>query len=300
VADPKITYESLQSDSDFLSAAYYAMRDLGYNDVDPANPKDILDTFIENKRYFDTNLIYTIAEGNDIIDLPDDSKKMFAYALDKINKMPDFYEEGGTGWASALGDYLGAAVTDPTNIASALAGFFTAGAGSAAIQAGKEAAKQTVANALKGRLRSAISKPMLKSYAAESAVAGTGAAVQEFGLGTGPGIQGVNVDLGLQDDIDYAEGAKRIFLEGTLSPIAGASANLFLGSVKDAVISPALRSSVGKSIADSTAISQTANYLKNNFLPLASLEEVPVRLMERTTSESRPVMELVEKLVQHI
>jgi len=300
VADPKITYDSLQEDDLFLSAAYHSMRDLGYNDVDPANPKDILDTFIENKRYFDTNLIYTIAEGNDIVDLPDDSKKMFAYALDRINKMPDFYEEGGTGWASALGDYLGAAVTDPTNIASALAGFFTAGAGSAAIQAGKEAAKQTVANALKGRLMSAVSKPMLKSYAAEGVVAGAGAAVQEFGLGTGPGIQGVNVDLGLQDDVDYAEGVKRIFLEGTLSPIAGASANLFLGSVKDAVISPALRSSVGKSIADSTAISQTANYLKNNFLPLASLEEVPVRLMERTTSESRPVMELMEKLTTRI
>ena len=300
MADPKITYDSLQEDDLFLSAAYHSMRDLGYNDVDPANPKDILDTFIENKRYFDTNLIYTIAEGNDIVDLPDDSKKMFAYALDRINKMPDFYEEGGTGWASALGDYLGAAVTDPTNIASALAGFFTAGAGSAAIQAGKEAAKQTVANALKGRLMSAVSKPMLKSYAAEGVVAGAGAAVQEFGLGTGPGIQGVNVDLGLQDDVDYAEGVKRIFLEGTLSPIAGASANLFLGSVKDAVISPALRSSVGKSIADSTAISQTANYLKNNFLPLASLEEVPVRLMERTTSESRPVMELMEKLTTRI
>ena len=129
MAEPEVTYESLQKDNLFLDAAYHAMRDLGYNDVDPADPKDIVDTFLENKRYFDTNLISTVTQGNNIIDLPDDSKQLYKYALDKINKMPDFDD----GFINAMGDYLGAAVTDPTNIASALAGFFTAGAGSAGI-----------------------------------------------------------------------------------------------------------------------------------------------------------------------
>lgn len=291
MADPKITYNSLQEDDLFLSAAYHSMRDLGYN-VDPANPKDIVDTFLENKRYFDTNLLSTISQGNNIVDLPDDSKKMFAYALDKIDKMPDFDD----GFVKAMGDYLGAAITDPTNVASALAAVFTAGAGSVAIQTGKEAAKQTVKNALSSRFRALISPRMLAAYAAEGSVAATGAAVQEFGLGTGPGIQGVNIALGLQDDIDYAQGAKRILLEGTLSPALGASSSFVLGSVKDAVISPALKSSFAKSISDNAAISQTANYLKNNLMPLASLDEISVRLMERATSEPRSVMALVEKL----
>ena len=73
MTEPEITYESLQKDNLFLDAAYHAMRDLGYNDVDPADPKDIVDTFLENKRYFDTNLISTVTQGNNIIDLPDDS-----------------------------------------------------------------------------------------------------------------------------------------------------------------------------------------------------------------------------------
>ena len=269
------------------------MRDLGYNDVDPADPKDIVDTFLENKRYFDTNLISTVTQGNNIIDLPDDSKQLYKYALDKINKMPDFDD----GFINAMGDYLGAAVTDPTNVASALAGFFTLGAGSVAIQAGKEAAKQTVKNALIGRIKSAMAPRKLISYAAEGSVAAGGAAIQEFGIaGVTPGIQGVNIDLGLQDEIDVGKGAQRVLLEGVLSPIVGRTSEVILRSVKDNVLSPALKSSTAKAIADHTGASQIAHYLKNNLMPLASLDETSVRLMERATNEARPVMTLVEKL----
>ena len=293
MTEPEITYESLQKDNLFLDAAYHAMRDLGYNDVDPADPKDIVDTFLENKRYFDTNLISTVTQGNNIIDLPDDSKQLYKYALDKINKMPDFDD----GFVNAMGDYLGAAVTDPTNVASALAGFFTLGAGSAAIQAGKEAAKQTVKNALIGRIKSAMAPRKLISYAAEGSVAAGGAAIQEFGIaGVTPGIQGVNIDLGLQDEIDVGKGAQRVLLEGILSPIAGRTSEVILRSVKDNVLSPALKSSTAKAIADHTGASQIAHYLKNNLMPLSSLDETSVRLMERATNEARPVMALVEKL----
>ena len=295
MAETKITYESLQEDPDFLDAAFHSMRAMGYN-IDPENPKEIVDKFIENRRYFDVNLISTISQGNTIVDLPDMYKKFYKHALNKMEKMPDFYDEGGTGWTNALGDYLGAGFTDPTNWASALAAFFTAGAGSALIQGGKEAAKQTVRHALKSRIQSVISPRLLKAYLAEGVVAGAGAGVQEFGLGTGPGRQGVDIDLGRKKEYDLGEGAKRILLEGTLSPVLGVTGNFVLGSVKDAVISPALKSKFAKSVADQTGIAQTANWLKNNLAPLSSLDEISVRLSERATGESRPVMELVEKL----
>ena len=295
MADTEITYESLQEDPDFLDAAFHSMRAMGYN-PDPGDPQGILDQFLENKRYFDVNLVSTLSQGNKIVDLPDGYKQLYKHALDKVNKMPDFYEEGGSGWANALPDFLGAGISDPTNVASALAAFFTAGAGTALIQGGKEAAKQTVKEALKSRIKSAISPRMLKAYLMEGAVAGGGATIQEFGAGLGPGRQGVDIDLGYKKSADYGEAAQRILLESILSPGIGVSSNLIAGGIKDAVISPTLKSSVAKKIADTTGITQTANYLRNNLFPLAALDQVSVRLAEKTTGEPRPVLELVEKL----
>ncbi len=89
MADTEITYESLQEDPDFLDVAFHSMRAMGYN-PDPGDPQGILDQFLENKRYFDVNLVSTLSQGNKIVDLPDGYKQLYKHALDKVNKMPDF------------------------------------------------------------------------------------------------------------------------------------------------------------------------------------------------------------------
>jgi len=284
MADTSITYESLQEDNDFLDSAYYALRSLGINTVDPSDPKDILDTFIEKRRYFETNLLSTINQGSIITDLPDDDKKLYRHALDKMQKMPDFWDEGGTGWGSAVGDFIPAGITDPTNWLSAAAAFFTAGIGGVGIQTAKEATKQGIKHALMSRIKATLSPRMLKAYAAESTVAGAGGAGQEVK------IQDVDIDLGRRKDIDLASVALRGITEAALTTGFGVTTNLVGGSIMDAT------KPLRKSIGDLQAVSQVKNFLKNNLTPLSSLDEVSVRLSERTTGESRPVVELVEKL----
>ena len=87
MADDPVTYESLQNDSDFINAAYHSLRALGDNDV-TTDPKDIIDTFLTKRRYFDVNLGSTIVQGNNIINLPDEDKELYSYAADQIKNMP--------------------------------------------------------------------------------------------------------------------------------------------------------------------------------------------------------------------
>lgn len=49
---------------------------MGDNTVS-ADPKDILDTFLTQRRYFDVNLGSTIVQGDKIKNLPEDYKSIF-------------------------------------------------------------------------------------------------------------------------------------------------------------------------------------------------------------------------------
>ena len=63
---------------------------------------------------------------------------------------------GAAPTSDLIKDYLVAGVTDPTNLISILAGAFTFGAGGAAIQAGKETAKQGVKKLVKTKVKNII------------------------------------------------------------------------------------------------------------------------------------------------
>ena len=84
MADPKVTYESLQQDPTFLRSAYHSLRGLGENVSE--DPKDIIDTFLTKRRYFDTNVLSTYNQGSDIEKLSDDNITNYSYALDQIKK----------------------------------------------------------------------------------------------------------------------------------------------------------------------------------------------------------------------
>ena len=79
MADEKTTYDGLLKDTNFLSTAYLSLRAMGDNDVSE-DPKDILDTFLTKRRYFDVNLGATVVQGNEIKDLDDAHKKFYSYA----------------------------------------------------------------------------------------------------------------------------------------------------------------------------------------------------------------------------
>ena len=58
----KITYNSLLRDDKFLNDAYHSLRAQGINVS--KKRKDIVDRFLTNKRYFDTNLASTFVIGD--------------------------------------------------------------------------------------------------------------------------------------------------------------------------------------------------------------------------------------------
>ena len=212
MADQQTTYEGLLKDNTFLNAAYHSLRGMGDNTVS-ADPKDILDTFLTQRRYFDVNLGSTIVQGNKIKDLPEDYKKVYSYALDKTKALPNFGEGAAPLW-DATKDYTLAAISDPTNLLSILAGIFTGGTGGVLLQAGKETVKQGVMATLKSQ----ISKQGLKNLwnvskglAAEGAVAGGGGALQQTKS------QEVDMALGKRKEGEYDIG--KIALQGTIEGI---------------------------------------------------------------------------------
>ena len=280
MSNKETTYEGLKNDSDFLSSAYHSLRGLGVNVSE--EPEDIIDTFLQRRRYFDINLGSTILQGNDIQNLSDDDKTLYSYALNKIDKLPIAGTGGGAPVWDAIGDYAVAGITDPTNLLSILAGFFTAGGGTVAAFAGKEAVKRGIIS----RLQSAVSKGALKAYAVEGTISGAG--------GVGQQVKSQQVDMSLgrrkEGDYDYSSIALQGLAEGIGSPTVGALGNIIGGSVKDAV-KPLL-----KTVGDKTAVNQTINLLKTNLLPTSSTDEIATRLTERSTGEVKPIEEAVEVL----
>ena len=286
MAETKITYESLQQDPTFLSAAYHSLRGLGENPS--TDPKDIIDTFLTKRRYFDINVLSTLTQGSDIENLDDDNLKLYSHALDKIDKLPmaGSPSGGGAPLTDAVIDYGVAGILDPTNLASILAGFFTAGVGGVGIQAGKEAAKAGIKQGMKARLKAAIGKRMLPVYAIEGTAAAGGGATQQYLS------QGTDMKLGRRKEGDYDAGAIALqgLAEGILSPLTGVGFNVIGGSVVDAT------KPLVKNLGEVESVANATNYIKNNFLPQANIDEVNVRITERTTGETKPIEEATEKL----
>ena len=148
----QVTYDSLLKDDEFLNDAYYALRAQGINVSQRRG--DIVDRFLTNKRYFDTNIASTFVIGDEVKKMSDEDKKSYARAVTKVEQLPTIGKAGAAPTSDLIKDYLVAGVTDPTNLISILAGAFTFGAGGAAIQAGKETAKQGVKKLVKNDLAS--------------------------------------------------------------------------------------------------------------------------------------------------
>jgi len=308
--DAPVTYESLQNDNDFINAAYHSLRALGENDL-TTDPKDVIDTFLTKRRYFDVNLGSTIVQGNNIIDLPEEYKELYTYAADQIKSIPMAGREGGADLGPAVVDYALAGITDPTNLVSIVAGLFTGGAGGVAMQAGKE----TVKRGIMAKIKSMIGAKALKGYgkiiAVEGSIAGAGGGAQE--------VQSQNVDMSLgrqKDtgsflglaDYDYTKIGTQALLEGTLSPVAGIAIGATGKGLKRASKKIGLTDAIRKSVEIAVSplvkkgsksgqvISDVTNMLRNNLMPLSAVDEVSVRLSERSTGETRPIQEAVEEL----
>jgi len=278
MSESQRTYEGLLENQNFIDSTYYVLQGLG-EDV-AYDPKEILDTFLTKKRYFDTNVLSTFNIGEDMKGLDEDRKELLRYSLSEVEKLPMAGSSGGAPVGSAIADYLLAGVTDPTNLLAAVASAFTAGSGGAAIIGAKEAAKQGVKAALKSRVKALVSKPVLKTLAVDGAISGAGGATQSILA------QDVEKDIGLKKEsildvggLDIGRVGVQALAEGIMSPLIGSTVGITGATAKD---------SVSKLIDQSETAKTASNWLAKNFLPTANLQDSTRRLAERRTGEIKP------------
>lgn len=184
----KETAQQAFHSSDFLSdaAEYYYKRD----GKSFSSAAEVQDYFMSDRRWRNMN---TVSIGRDLYDAhssSDDQSARLARMQGLFDALPNFYEDGGSGW-QGLGENALAAVADPIN----LIGF---GAGG---QAAKVAASKAIAAGSKAAIaKRAGLKAGIKTGAKGEAIAS--------GLVEGVADQGIqrrNVEIGLQDEVSYLQ-----------------------------------------------------------------------------------------------
>ena len=291
----EVTYTSLLNDDKFLDDAYYALRAQGINVS--TQRKDILDRFLTNKRYFDTNIASTFVIGDEVKKMSDQDKKAYADAVTKVEQLPTIGKAGAAPTSDLIKDYLVAGVTDPTNLISILAGAFTFGAGGAAIQAGKETAKQGVKNLVKSKVKvltqSQKNKALAKTLIAEGAIAGTG------GLGQNLKAQEVDMAIGRREPGKYnvGEALAQGAIEGLASPVAGVA---LAGIGKAGVTGIKKVGSLATRTKSGEQAAQYVNRMKNYLLPFGGVDDITQRNFERGRAIFKDIKGETENLVDAI
>jgi hypothetical protein len=285
------SYESLVGDKDLTDGIFYVLKDLDI-DVDYENKKDIIDTFLTRKRFFENNLIAAPVAKSAIDDMDNDSKTILGYALKEIDKLPTF-GEGAAPLGKKIADYGLAGITDPTNLFSAVAAAFTLGAGGAAALAAKEAAKQGVRKYLNAKIKAAISKPALASYAVEGTVAGTG------GVATNVINQKIQQEVGLRDKkdgVNLTEAAVQGIIEGVASPVIGVLGNVAGGGVYQLGKASGRKAIQLLPNAQKEGIESGVAWLERNLLPAGGASDRQRRLVERQSGQAMSFKNRAEDL----
>jgi len=291
----KVTYDSLLRDDKFLNDAWNALNAQGINVSD--NRKDILDRFLTNKRYFDTNIASTFVIGDNVKDMSEANKQSYANAVTKIEQLPSIGKAGAAPTSSLIKDYLVAGVTDPTNLISILAGAFTFGTGTAAVQAGKETAKAGVKKLIKAKVNALTKnqqrKALAKTLLAEGTIAGAGGGLQAYKS------QDVDMAIGRRQQGDYDLGkiGQQALIEGIASPVAGiALAGIGKAGIKGV-------KGVGNIARNTKAGEQVAQYInsrKNYLLPFGGVDEITQRNFEGSRAIFKTIKADTEKIIDDI
>ncbi len=291
----KVTYDSLLRDDKFLNDAWNSLQAQGINVSD--NRKDILDRFLTNKRYFDTNIASTFVIGDNVKDMSEANKQSYANAVTKVEQLPSIGKAGAAPTSSLIKDYLVAGVTDPTNLISILAGAFTFGTGTAAVQAGKETAKAGVKKLLKAKV-SALTKnqqrkALAKTLLAEGTIAGAGGGLQAYKS------QDVDMAIGRRQQGDYDLGkiGQQALIEGIASPVAGIA---LAGIGKAGIKGVKGVGNIARNTKAGEASAQYINRMKNYLLPFGGVDEITQRNFEGSQAIFKTIKADTEKIIDDI
>ena len=253
----KTTYEELINNDDFVGDAGLALKALGekvvFKDNSREERKAIVDNFLKEKRWFESNLGSTYAKKTAVDSMSETDKESFGKALNLSEQLPTIFEEGGAPTARGLYDYAVSSITDPTNFLSLALGTVSFGAGTAATQTAKQAVKSQVANKIKAGL--VLSSPGTAGGATRSVLQ------QETEIEAGTG----------RKEVDYGQAAIMGALEGPGAFIAG---DLLARGLSQAA------KQVDVVASKNPTTRGGAEWLKNNFLPKGYRDESALRSVE--------------------
>ena len=240
--------------------------------------KRIFEELVSYKRKFETNTTAPLSSIKHIESLTDLEKQNLGTLFKRIDNMPDFYEEGGTGYLSALKDYGYSMLSDPANLIGVAAGAITMGAMGVPTRAALGGASIGARAYAKNKLKAAFSRSALATFATESAV-GAG-----FGFkGEGDRIT-AKEEIGVTDKLTSKEKllqqAKVAALEGPGSVLAG-NVLSFMGGATAKGIDSLFEGVTGKSIGETSGM----QWMKNKFLPKSAHDSDAIRLTELNRGE---------------
>ena len=147
--DERLSFAQLSSDDEYMDMLRdYNSDRFGESGAQKKDESDeeYLKRFLTHTREFEWNSI-DLGRQLDWVRNADVDKRMnFGYVYGQLSRLPSFYQEGGTGWGSAVKDFGKSLITDPFN-------YIGFGAGTVA----KQVATRAVIKALKeGGKRAAI------------------------------------------------------------------------------------------------------------------------------------------------
>ena len=193
--DAQVSFSKLASDEDYMDR----LRDYGNANKNSMGVQkeresnyDYVKRFLHHTRDFEWNTIDLGQQVDYLRTADEDGRKNFGYLYNQVEKLPSFYEDGGTGTVNAVKEFGAAILLDPLSYVGFGTGFV---ARKLATRAVLEAFKTGGKKAGEKELKKYTFKKMLGTTAGKTAAGGV---VAETGLG-------VVQNLGLQETANLSQ-----------------------------------------------------------------------------------------------
>ena len=158
-----LEYENLNAIRDYM----VRRRGVQYRE---AEPEQVVDDFVENMRFFNTNLVSTGGEVQFINRGSEEDKASAARAYELYDQLGSvFANDGFYGAVEGIGDYIRAAATDPTNYIGLLTGGAAKAGALGITRAGRAAVRQAAEEAAERAVASGATRQAADRAAADAA-----------------------------------------------------------------------------------------------------------------------------------
>jgi hypothetical protein len=281
------TYDSLASNNQFLADGMRFLQLSGEKVPDVSdtveNRENLRDRILSEHRWNSANLLETLELGKNVAgdNVQRSDLDAVGRVMSTIDNMPSWYQEGGAPAFETIKDYALASIADPSNIAGIVLGAGTFGFAGGASLAAKQAAKTGVKNYIKNKAMLAVSAPVLKAAAVESAITGAGSSYRSIV------DQRTKVKLNLKSQVDPGEALMQGLIEGPISVLGGGVVATGLGAATKAMGSAA-STSVGRTFG--------LEWMKNNLLPKSAQDAISNRHAEEFAGKSAGYTKEINRL----